>query len=153
MHADPKRAFLPGTDLLIQFRAGVRQPPAFNDIKYIFELMAIGESDSGVRIGASVAVHLRASRPQPVLALPRPVARTSDADLRLIPRSEMDLAIAGAAVSVTLGGSGICTAARVAVGAIAPTALLVPAASAALVGSDLDDDALGRAAEAARILP
>ena len=61
----------------------------------------------------------------------------------------MDIAVAGAAVSVTLDASGVCTAARVAIGAVAPTALLVPAAAAALVGSRLDDDALGRAAEAA----
>jgi carbon-monoxide dehydrogenase medium subunit len=84
------------------------------------------------------------------LDLPLPAARTADAYLRLIPRSEMDIAVAGAAVSVTIDGSGVCTAARVAVAAVAPTALLVPGAAAALVGSHLDDDALGRAAEAAR---
>ena len=84
------------------------------------------------------------------IEIPRPASRTADAYLRLIPRSEMDIAVAGAAVSVTLDASGICTAARVAVAAVAPTALLVPAAAAALVGSHLDDDALGRAAEAAR---
>jgi len=84
------------------------------------------------------------------LELPRPSARTSDAYLRLIPRSEMDIAIAGAGVSITVDASGVCTAARVAVGAVAPTAVLVPGAAAALVGSRLDDDALGRAADAAR---
>ena len=84
------------------------------------------------------------------IEIPKPASRTADAYLRLIPRSEMDIAVAGAAVSVTLDASGICTAARVAVAAVAPTALLVPAAAAALMGSHLDDDALGRAAEAAR---
>jgi carbon-monoxide dehydrogenase medium subunit len=81
--------------------------------------------------------------------LPRCEAGTADAYLRLIPRSEMDIAVAGAGVSITLDGHGICRAARVAIGAVAPTALLVPEAADALVGSRLDDQALGRAAEAA----
>jgi carbon-monoxide dehydrogenase medium subunit len=54
----------------------------------------------------------------------------------------------GAGVSVTLDASGKCTAARVAIGAVAPTALLVPDAAAALVGSKLDDKALAAAAAA-----
>jgi CO/xanthine dehydrogenase FAD-binding subunit len=232
MLADPNaRVLAGGTDLLIQFRAGVRQPSAFVDVKYIPELVTIAERADSIRIGASVAAaaisehaalsqlwpglveaaHLigstqiqgRASlggnlcnaspaadstcalivnRAQCVIAgpsgerrvpveefctapgrtvlqpgeilvsleLPRPSARTSDAYLRLIPRSEMDIAIAGAGVSITVDASGVCTAARVAVGAVAPTAVLVPGAGAALVGSRLDDDALGRAADAAR---
>jgi len=56
--------------------------------------------------------------------------------------------VAGAAVSVTLDADGVCTAARVAIGAVAPTALVVPDAAKALVGSTLDDAALKRAAEA-----
>jgi carbon-monoxide dehydrogenase medium subunit len=76
------------------------------------------------------------------LKFPRPQAGTSDAYLRFIPRTEMDIAVAGVGVSVTVDGSGICTAARVAIGAVAPTALLVPAAADALIGTDLGDDAL-----------
>src|SRR6185369_13285267 len=60
--------------------------------------------------------------------LPQPQPGTADAYLRLIPRSEMDIAVVGAGVSVTLDKSGRCTAARVAIGAVAPTALLVQAA-------------------------
>src|SRR5262245_60044921 len=217
MQADPNaRVLAGGTDLLIQFRAGVRQPSVFVDVKYIPELVTVAERADSIRIGASVAAaaiaehaalsrlwpglveaaHLigstqiqgRASlggnlcnaspaadstcalivnRAQCVIAgpsgerrvpveefctapgrtvlqrgeilvsleLPRPSARTSDAYLRLIPRSEMDIAVAGAAVSVTVDASGLCTAARVAIGAVAPTALLVPGAAAALVGS------------------
>jgi carbon-monoxide dehydrogenase medium subunit len=81
--------------------------------------------------------------------VPRPAPRTADAYLRLIPRSEMDIAVASAAVSVTLDATGVCTAARVAIGAVAPTARLVPEAGQALVGSTLDDSALARAAAAA----
>ncbi len=82
--------------------------------------------------------------------VPAPPARTADAYLRLIPRSEMDIAVVGAGVQLTLAADGGCTAARVAIGAVAPTARLVPAAAQALVGSRLDDAALARAAEAAR---
>lgn len=80
---------------------------------------------------------------------PLPAPRSSDAYLRLIPRTEMDIAVAGAAVALSLDDSGVCTSARVAIGAVAPTALLVPAAADALIGSTLDDTALGLAAAAA----
>src|SRR4030095_1274078 len=83
------------------------------------------------------------------IELPQRQPRTADAYLRLIPRTEMDIAVAGAAVSVTLDAGGTCTAARVAIGAVAPTALVVPEAARALVGSTLDDAALAKAAEAA----
>ncbi len=76
--------------------------------------------------------------------LPMRPARSSDAYLRLIPRTEMDIAVVGAGVSVTLDAAGKCTAARVSVGAVAPTALLVEAAGAALIGSSFDEDALAK---------
>lgn len=82
------------------------------------------------------------------LKIPTPAANTRDAYLRFIPRTEMDIAVAGCGVSVTLDDDGTCSAARVAIGAVAPTALLVPAAAAALVGSKLDDAALQAAGEA-----
>jgi carbon-monoxide dehydrogenase medium subunit len=80
---------------------------------------------------------------------PRP-ARSSDAYLRLIPRTEMDIAVVGAGVSLTLDAGGVCTAARVSVGAVAPTVLLVEAAGAALVGSKLDEAALTKMDAAVR---
>ncbi len=90
--------------------------------------------------GAEILVDIR---------IPRPPARSADAYLRLIPRSEMDIAVVGAGVALTLDASGRCSAARVALGAVAPTPLLVPDAARALVGSALDDAALARAAAAA----
>ena len=84
------------------------------------------------------------------LHLPAPPARTADAYLRLIPRTEMDIAVVGAAVRVTLAPDGVCRDARVALGAVAPTALRVPAAEVALVGTRIDEAALARLAEAAR---
>ena len=56
--------------------------------------------------------------------------RSGDAYLRFIPRTEMDIAVVGAGVNLTLDGSGTCTAARVALGAVAPTVLLVTEAGA-----------------------
>jgi carbon-monoxide dehydrogenase medium subunit len=224
------RVLAGGTDLLVQFRAGVRQPSAFVDVKRIPELMSITIDGEGLRLGAAVPAALVfehaelrrlwpglaeavaligstqiqgrgsvggnlcnaspaadttcaliANRAQCVIAgpngertvpvdtfcvgpgrtvlepgellvavhLPRPAARTADAYLRLIPRSEMDIAVAGAGVSVTLDAAGACTAARVAIGAVAPTALRVPEAEQALVGSPLDEASLQRAAAAA----
>lgn len=76
--------------------------------------------------------------------LPARPARSGDAYLRLIPRTEMDIAVVGAGVSLTLDETGTCTAARVAVGAVAPTSLLVEEAGAALVGTKIDDEALDK---------
>ena len=74
--------------------------------------------------------------------LPSRPERASDAYLRFIPRTEMDIAVSSAAVSLVLDAEGRCTTARVAVGAVAPTVLLVEDAGAALVGSKLDASAL-----------
>src|SRR3954451_22549562 len=77
---------------------------------------------------------------------PRP-AGSSDAYLRMIPRTEMDIAVVGLGVSLTMK-DGVCTAGRVGLGAGAPTVLLVEDAAKALIGSKLDDAALAKAAAA-----
>jgi CO/xanthine dehydrogenase FAD-binding subunit len=79
----------------------------------------------------------------------RPVGG-GDAYLRSIPRTEMDIAVVGCAAALVLDGTGTCTSARIAIGAAAPTVLLVEAAGAALVGSKLDEAALERMAGAVR---
>ena len=76
--------------------------------------------------------------------LPARPARSGDAYLRLIPRTEMDIAVVGAGVSLTLDASGVCAAARVSIGAVAPTTLLVKDAGAALVGSRLEAAAIAK---------
>lgn len=73
------------------------------------------------------------------ILLPARPDRSGDAYLRFIPRTEMDIAVAAAAVSLTLDAAGIVTAARVALGAVAPTVRLVPAAADAILGTRLDD--------------
>jgi CO/xanthine dehydrogenase FAD-binding subunit len=80
---------------------------------------------------------------------PRP-PRSSDAYLRFIPRTEMDIAVVGAGVSLTVDAGGVITAARVSLGAVAPRVLLVPEAAAAIVGSRLDRPAQDRLEAAAR---
>jgi CO/xanthine dehydrogenase FAD-binding subunit len=231
LRADPEASILAGcTDLLVQYRAGVKRPTAFVDVKQIPELVGITIDEAGLTLGAATcaadicehaevrrlwpglveAAHLigstqiqgrgsiggnlcnaspaadttcalivnraecviagpRGERVVPVdqfctgpgqtvlgagellvaLRVPRPVARTSDAYLRLIPRTEMDIAVAAAGVSVTLDAEGVCTRARVAIGAVGPIGLLVPEAADAVAGSRLDPAALQRAAEAA----
>ncbi|MBQ61468.1 MAG: oxidoreductase [Gammaproteobacteria bacterium] len=84
-----------------------------------------------------------------VIEVPRPADGTSDAYLRFIPRTEMDIAVAGVGASITLDDDGTCAAARISLGAVAPTAILVPAAAQALIGTKVDDEALLVLADAA----
>lgn len=84
------------------------------------------------------------------ILLPARQTRSADAYLRFIPRTEMDIAVASAAVSLTLDEGGTVTAARVALGAVAPTVRLVEAAAAAIIGTRLEDAALDKLAAACR---
>jgi CO/xanthine dehydrogenase FAD-binding subunit len=81
------------------------------------------------------------------LTLPARPKNSSDAYLRLIPRTEMDIAVVGVGVSLTMKGDTVKDA-RVGLGAVAPTVLLVDKAAKALIGSKLDDKALDAAAAA-----
>ena len=83
------------------------------------------------------------------LVLPARKPRSGDAYLRFIPRSEMDIAVVSAGVNLTLDSKGVITDARVALGAVAPTVVLVKAAAKAIIGSKLDDAALEKLGEAA----
>jgi carbon-monoxide dehydrogenase medium subunit len=61
----------------------------------------------------------------------------------------MDIAVVGVGLSLTLDDKGVCTAARVSLGAVAERALLVPEAAAALIGTKVDEAALAKLAAAA----
>lgn len=74
---------------------------------------------------------------------PRP-PRSADAYLRLIPRSEMDIAVAGAAVNLTLDGKGVVVSASIALGAVSPVPLLVPKAADVILGSRMEDDVMAQ---------
>ena len=81
--------------------------------------------------------------------LPARAPHSGDAYLRFIPRTEMDIAVVGAGVSLTLDGKGVCSAARVSLGAVAARALLVEEAAQALIGTKVDEAALAKLASAA----
>ena len=83
------------------------------------------------------------------IVLPVRPPKSSDAYLRFIPRTEMDIAVVGAGVSLTLNEDGTCAAARMSLGAVAPKAVLVESATDILVGKKLTDDVLAALAEAA----
>lgn len=80
---------------------------------------------------------------------PRP-PHASDAYLRFIPRTEMDIAVVGAAVNVVLDDNGVCQDARVVLGAVAPTQVIVEEAAEALIGHTLDSGTLEMIDGAAR---
>ncbi len=80
--------------------------------------------------------------------IPARGAQGGDAYLRFIPRTEMDIAVVGAAVNLRLDGDTI-TEARVSLGAVAPTVLLVQEAAEAIIGTTLDATALAALAQAA----
>ena len=82
------------------------------------------------------------------ISLPAQDARSGDAYLRFIPRTEMDIAVCSAGVNLTLGRGGVVKKARVALGAVGPTVVVVPAAARAIVGTKLDDAALDKLAKA-----
>jgi len=82
--------------------------------------------------------------------LPKRAPHSSDAYLRFIPRTEMDIAVVGAGVNLTLDPDGTCTAARIGLGAVAARPLLVEDAAKALIGTKLDHAALAKLEAAAR---
>lgn len=79
----------------------------------------------------------------------KPPAHTGDAYIRMTPRTEMDIAVVGAGARITLDADGTCTEARIALGAVAPTARRVADAEAALVGTAITDESLAAVAAAA----
>jgi carbon-monoxide dehydrogenase medium subunit len=82
--------------------------------------------------------------------LPAITGKTSDAYLRFIPRTEMDIAVVGCGVSVTVDASGTITAAKISLGAVAPTQ--VPVDAACIIGTKLDDAALAKLDAAAQAM-
>ena len=81
------------------------------------------------------------------LRIPRPPERTADAYLRLIPRTEMDIAVVGAGARIRLDADGSCAEALVALAAVAPTVIDVDVSG--IVGRPVDDEALAAVAQAA----
>lgn len=83
------------------------------------------------------------------LHFPAPAPNSGAAWERFIPRNEMDIAVTNAASYVRFEGDNV-SAARIAIGAVAPTALMVPAAADAIVGKPLTEESIKAAAAAAK---
>ena len=75
------------------------------------------------------------------LKFPKRNKNSSDAYLRMTPRTEMDIAVVGCGVNISMD-NGICTDARVSLGAVAPTPLLIKEATEIMIGSNLDENTL-----------
>jgi CO/xanthine dehydrogenase FAD-binding subunit len=85
------------------------------------------------------------------ISVPPPAPRSGAYFLRFIPRNEMDIAVVNAAASVQLAEDGeTIEAARLAVGAVAPTPLLITEAATLLTGAPATAESFERAAEAAQ---
>ncbi len=76
-----------------------------------------------------------------------PPANSGAAWQRFIPRNEMDIAVVNCGSYVQLDGE-IVTDARIALGAVAATPIMVPAAAEALIGRQITDETISAAAEA-----
>ena len=83
------------------------------------------------------------------IKLPAPAPESGAFYHRFIPRNEMDIAVASAGVSITLDGSGNVTGARVALGAVSATPIMVPGAAEALIGKSANDESFAGAGAAA----
>ena len=77
------------------------------------------------------------------LKFPKRKPNSSDSYLRMTPRTEMDIAVVGCGVNVTLENN-VCVAARVSLGAVAPTPLLIREASEIMVGTNLNSEILDK---------
>jgi carbon-monoxide dehydrogenase medium subunit len=82
--------------------------------------------------------------------IPKPKPHQCDAYLRFIPRTEMDIAVVGCGTNVTLDVNGVCIDARVVLGAVAPTTVIVEDAAKALIGNKLDEATLAKLDAAAQ---
>jgi len=79
------------------------------------------------------------------LKFPKRESNSSDSYLRMTPRTEMDIAVVGCGVNLTLDND-ICTSVRVSLGAVAPTPLLIKEASDIMIGTNLNSEVLEKVA-------
>jgi len=83
------------------------------------------------------------------LHFPTPAPNSGAAWERFIPRNEMDIAVTNAGVYVRFEGDNVADA-RVCIGAVAPTALLVKEAADAIIGKPLTEETIQACGEAAK---
>src|SRR5438045_2985346 len=136
-----------GTDLLVQMRSGRMRPEVIVDIKRIPDLIGIRETGDSFVIGAAtpgvmLSEHEAFSRAWPGIV--------EGVDLIGSHQIQGRASLVGGGVNVTLDAAGLCTDARVVLGAVAPTQVIVDEAAEALKGHRLDDDTLSRLDTAAQ---
>ena len=84
------------------------------------------------------------------IVIPKPPERSGGVYIKLMRRNAMELALVGVAVQLHLDASlRICEAARIALGAVAPTPIRAPEAEAMLVGREIDATLAAEAGKAA----
>ena len=83
------------------------------------------------------------------LKFPKRNNNSADAYLRMTPRTEMDIAVVGCGVNISIE-NGVCTNARVSLGAVAPKPLLINEATDIMVGSSLDEETLEKVSKICR---
>lgn len=128
----PPNLMAHGAILVIGSKSGTRDLP--------IEEFFVGPGKNALQAG-EILVGIR---------IPAQPARSGVAFLRFIPRNEMDIAVVNSGVRIELSDDGnTVTGARVAIGAVAPTPLMVPAAAAALIGKAPTQEAFEAAGEAA----
>lgn len=76
--------------------------------------------------------------------LPKPQSGTGDAYLRLIPRSEMDIAVVGAGTTVSVDKNKKITSIRVCLGAIAPTQIILDGLEDIFIGKEPDENSINK---------
>ena len=81
------------------------------------------------------------------IAFAAPAAASGAAWQRFIPRNEMDIAVVNCGSYIQLEGDTVVDA-RIALGAVAATPIMVPAAAEALIGRPITDETIADAAEA-----
>jgi CO/xanthine dehydrogenase FAD-binding subunit len=82
--------------------------------------------------------------------LPRSHDRSGDSYLRLIPRTEMDIAVVGVGVSLSLDKSGNLETIRVCLGAVAPRQVLLPDLQKTCIGKQPSEELVQTLVELAR---
>lgn len=101
------------------------------------ETLPVGPGKTSLAKGEIIEAILLANR----------LPRSGDAYLRFIPRTEMDIAVVSTGVNLRLDEEGVIVGARLALGAAAPTVLLVEDAAEVLIGSKLDEGTLEKLAK------
>src|SRR5436190_472546 len=136
-----------GTDLLVQMRSGRIRPEVIVDLKRIPDLIGIRDAGDSFVIGAATPGVMLSEHEVFARAWPGIV---EGVDLIGSQQIQGRASLVGCGVNVTLDAAGLCTDARVVLGAVAPTQVIVDEAAEALRGHRLDDDTLSRLDAAAQ---